>query len=62
VKRCPRCDRGCQNKFERVCADCAAAELTPEERQRQLALLRLDPFTVAAAFADATDPREDTDR
>jgi hypothetical protein len=47
MKRCPRCDRGCQNKYERVCGECAHAEY--------LARLRLDPFAVAAAFADATD-------
>jgi NMD protein affecting ribosome stability and mRNA decay len=45
MKRCPRCDRGCQNKYETVCGECAHAEY----------LLRLDPFAVAAAFADATD-------
>jgi len=46
MKRCPRCGRGCQNKFETACAECRIAEL---------ALLRLDPFAVAAAFADETD-------
>lgn len=53
MKLCPRCGRGCQNKYEVTCAECARAEL---------ALLRLDPFAVAAAIADATDdpdPRED---
>jgi NMD protein affecting ribosome stability and mRNA decay len=53
MKRCPRCGRGCQNKYERVCAECARAEL---------ALLRLDPFAVSAAVADETDtdPEEPT--
>lgn len=51
MKRCPRCDRGCQNKYERVCGECAHAEYLAE-----LALLRLDPFAVAAAIADTTDP------
>jgi len=55
MKRCPRCDRGCQNKFERVCAECARAELTDEQVAAELARLRIDPFSFAAAFADRAE-------
>jgi hypothetical protein len=46
MKQCPRCGRNCQNQYENTCAECARAEL---------ALLRVDPFAFAAAFADETD-------
>jgi NMD protein affecting ribosome stability and mRNA decay len=39
MKLCPRCGRGCQNRHERVCGECATAEN----------LRRLGPVAFAAA-------------
>jgi NMD protein affecting ribosome stability and mRNA decay len=61
VKYCPRCNRGCQNKYERLCGACATEEykrqVGPESfaTERAKHLLRLDPFAFAAEFADQAE-------
>jgi NMD protein affecting ribosome stability and mRNA decay len=52
MKRCPRCDRGCQNKYELVCGECAHAEYLAKQ---ELEALRVDPFAFAAEVADQTE-------